>query len=1052
MIGGVEVALCDLAYEQESVAGLVGSSDIERLFPAKKAVPEEVRDRQNRWRNVLDQLGRSQTVGTAELLAGFSGFAFGDKAVEWWVEAGDRITQHHADAGEILGVPCWLGTAGQPTACHAKGSTSRPLVLGGVRSRFCEKWHLLDILHDAYGGERGAHALAWLRQHAAFSEGTDVEIELAAFAEAYARDPVEISDEDLRELRDSFDKIPDVRADSLGRRIGAALLLDGFTYKSRGRVGKKVSPLQAYLPRALDGDHPHWPDAADGVPGIDWLAASYEDKLRLGANRPLRKRPDGTVARGPRRFLMLLGAECAPRLVQLQRHVGTGAIRTKELRETSAEFVKLDYGSPDLDRILNALPRLSKRQRRSRSAALLRTLSRHWARVYAAKQTVIAVHAARVYEHERGKVTAVWLCRLREVAWVAVGDGQLVEAERAVIKSVQTQALYQDSEFACGVEEADVSAELAAALRLITEVRVSDLVAHLRQIRDAGKPFELAEVLAVYRTLASFCPDAISGYSRIGDLLAGDLRERFSDGLGLICIGPGQWRKPTELFSGKDVFHQPDRFVPAGAAYQSLWRALDVRKPDLSDCIRYCKELAGQPYARPVEAALIDVYRYMEALGPQAERRRLKELPLACGSRCTSDRPIYFVDDRELREGLAYALPLELFWTPPCDMRELPNLSKALGLTVLNPALTVAGDLQQALDSGESLRPRFQRGVDHLSNELARNDPSTREKLLITWDELRGLPLFIYDEPFTVIVNDTQLKMGLVHVAMRALLTARPRALHLVRGAIGPRDYGGRVVASLFSRDVQRRIEAEWSASWLASEEAPVEPMRFASDQEHAEALAELARKTESALPQRIKVTAPVRRTASAKPRLLKTFQGGIRDVTVLPGVPPKPAASKPPTPLATTPPPPSAGGASVPVTVPAYTNEDVQQRGWEVLTRVLNTTDAPELVDFRRRHGVGADGAIDWKTFVELKATGRAPQTSVEMQNTEYDRARERGLDFILALVSGLEEGERTEVRLILDPAHRATVRPIQGVRLVNLTDAPAVLVRLDNDEPDQK
>ena len=59
-----------------------------------------------------------------------------------------------------------------------------------------------------------------------------------------------------------------------------------------------------------------------------------------------------------------------------------------------------------------------------------------------------------------------------------------------------------------------------------------------------------------------------------------------------------------------------------------------------------------------------------------------------------------------------------------------------------------------------------------------------------------------------------------------------------------------------------------------------------------------------------------------------------------------------------------------------------------------------------------------------------------------------ERGLDFILALVSGLEEGERTEIRLILDPAHHATVRPIQGVRLVNLADAPAVLVRLNNDQ----
>jgi hypothetical protein len=134
-------------------------------------------------------------------------------------------------------------------------------------------------------------------------------------------------------------------------------------------------------------------------------------------------------------------------------------------------------------------------------------------------------------------------------------------------------------------------------------------------------------------------------------------------------------------------------------------------------------------------------------------------------------------------------------------------------------------------------------------------------------------------------------------------------------------------------------------------------------------------------------------------------------------------------------------------VTPPGYTNTDVEQKGWEVLTDVLNRTDAPTLIDFRRRRGVGADGAIDWKKFVEMKATGRTPQSSIEMSNTEHERAKAGGLDFILALVSGLEEGETTEVRLILDPVNKVKVQPIQGVRLVNLADAPAVLIRWKND-----
>src|ERR1700738_4322592 len=114
-----------------------------------------------------------------------------------------------------------------------------------------------------------------------------------------------------------------------------------------------------------------------------------------------------------------------------------------------------------------------------------------------------------------------------------------------------------------------------------------------------------------------------------------------------------------------------------------------------------------------------------------------------------------------------------------------------------------------------------------------------------------------------------------------------------------------------------------------------------------------------------------------------------------------------------------------------AYTNADLEQRGWEILEPMLNTWEDELLVDFRRRHGVGADGVINWKTFVEMKATGRDPQSSIELSNAEYERAKERGMDFILALVSGLETGQKDEVRLIIDPANRLSFLPINGVRL---------------------
>ena len=96
------------------------------------------------------------------------------------------------------------------------------------------------------------------------------------------------------------------------------------------------------------------------------------------------------------------------------------------------------------------------------------------------------------------------------------------------------------------------------------------------------------------------------------------------------------------------------------------------------------------------------------------------------------------------------------------------------------------------------------------------------------------------------------------------------------------------------------------------------------------------------------------------------------------------------------------------------FTTADLEQRGWEILRHALNRDDAPELVDFRKRHGVGADGAIDWKKFVELKASARSLPASIEMTNAEYERAKEqmtRFADDVLPLLPA-------DTEVTLDPS----------------------------------
>lgn len=1054
LVDGELVGLDTIAYESDSLEGLLADVDLRQLIPGASPLTDNARDDVGRWRPVLQALGVSTVVGTSELVSGFEARVFADKELDWWIEAAARLTAYHPDQ-EIFGIPCWRTDQNAPAACLEKGSTARPLLIGEPLSDFSRRWSLIERLHDRYGEiNAGAEALRWLHAHAAVASLVDAADELEAFAEAYREIPIPIEDIDLRILRDRFDLLTDRRAEPLGPKVGAALLLDGFVFRSGKRTEVKVSPRAAYLSRTLDSDHPYWPDAAGDLPGIAWLAASYEERLKTGATRASRKRADGTISRGARKFLMLLGAACSPRLMRTETKYGGGPLRTQELRGLGAEFVEHDFTSPDLDRVLASLERASRKDRKVRGPALIKALSRYWD-TYAACLRAPAFHMAIKYAYHRGEVTAEWLCRLHEVRWVVVGTGELSSASQAVIRTTQTLMLYPASACMVGVSAEEIRPAFAAAVKLITDVRASDLVGLLEQFRAAPDGFDPIRVQQVYRSLAKLCPNPVAWNSKVGDLTVGQLRQRFAAGEGLIWIpasaGPGgRWRRPDELFVGKDIFHDPERFVPGGPSCTDLWGALAVRWPDLDDCIRVLRGLASNQYSTAVEAVLIDVYRYIEPLVAKADKRqreRLRLLPVGAGGTWSTIRPVFHVQDRELRGQLAGSRPDLRFWLPPCDTNALPNVCAALGLTACAAKMSVQSD-ERAAEQGELIALRFQRCVDHLSNELARNDPVTRERLAVPWAELRGLSLFVYARPFEVAVSDHRISVSPVYVKMQAVLQTAPLRLHVSEEALSQRESCGRAIASLFPGEAQRRVEAEWVASWVASANEAIEVMQMASDEELAKALEDRAAATMLLTGVKIKVTPPASRAAAKlRPRRLKTLHGGISAVIVVEGSSPKvgvqvtkPLATAPPAPVN----PPARPAPSTGLM--EYDSRDLEQRGWEILQQVLNASDAAELVDFRKRHAVGADGVIDWKTFVELKATGRGPQGSVEMSASEFERAKERGLDFMLALVSGLEEGERTEIRLILDPANRAAVRPIGAVRLVGLADVPAVVLQLSD------
>lgn len=355
------------------------------------------------------------------------------------------------------------------------------------------------------------------------------------------------------------------------------------------------------------------------------------------------------------------------------------------------------------------------------------------------------------------------------------------------------------------------------------------------------------------------------------------------------------------------------------------------------------------------------------------------------------------------------------------------------------------------------MHKRFAKAVECLSDELARNDSATHARMAIGWEQLKNLPLFVYERAVRVSCKDGKIAGAPCMVELQALLLEAATELHLCEEAIERREQGGRAIAMLFPPETRHWIEAEWFAAWHKSREADPEGIRLAADvaeirkkmQEQADNInAKGKRKGE------VKVKAASdKREGALPPRTLKSRVGVISRATIHEGQPPQPGG---PAPIHNKgklkehePIPRSRPEGPQPATT-AYSIAELEDRGWDLLKHALNDSDDPRLVDFRNRHGVGADGAIDWKTFVELKATGREPQSSIEMSSSEYERALERGADYILALVSGMEDGQRDEVRLIFDPAGQASVRPINGMRLTRLLDAPAVVIHFDESAAD--
>jgi hypothetical protein len=405
------------------------------------------------------------------------------------------------------------------------------------------------------------------------------------------------------------------------------------------------------------------------------------------------------------------------------------------------------------------------------------------------------------------------------------------------------------------------------------------------------------------------------------------------------------------------------------------------------------------------------------------------------------------VENPLLRDRLATALPELHFWQPPCETRSIEKLVNALAVQRISPRVRPLPD-QRAEEQGEDLTPTFQAAVDHLSNSLGKRDANLRHALMVPWTALRSAKLYVYDGEVPVDVQVDQLRKA-IRTNLQAHVQMEPLEFHITSEALELREAAGAALAGLFESANVFSFDAEWILAWQAAKREVAAALLFTVDDAAHKAkidatAGQIGQKGNA--PVKLNARKTQKDTSDPPPpptRELKDFQPGISSVEIVEGKPPK--ALKPATkPKLRKRQKGGRANTEEQVTNTSYTNGEIEDFAWQVLVHVLDRADGTELEDFRRRHCVGADGAFDWGDFVELKATGRSMQTSVSLTPAEFQRALERGNDYILALVHNCEKGNSTKVKLIFDPVRRVSIRETEAIRLNGLPDATGILVEL--------
>lgn len=1074
-VGDHLVALADLAYEDEVLAELLTEDEVAELAGVEHCLTGSLRDPGGRWREVL-RVWRAAEVPTPRqvdiatalpLAASFSDAGRSTALV---------IAAIESNLHEALRTVGWVRLAsgsriappaprGLPVLTSAADSLATSIGFGA---------------QVAYDMGDAAPVLGWLEEHSTLERGMPVGRileRLSAAGGSGTLSPVRLTDDELKRLRAAMEELPRSERQRLGPGIGRAVLLDAFGYAEDGsRQPRRVRPDQAYIPAQIDKDPDSFAVAARSAPGPCWLSPKYQDVLRS---------PIGREGFGARAMLVTLGASTAPRFVEhparqfkygarkgLLRHTpGSPGPRTRALLDLGAEASLEDLRSEDLEAVaLDIAADRDDALRRRRARAMLASLVQAWPTI--GEHAKVAAANGYYAWTSVGEAPSWWLAHLQDTPWLDDDTGRPRRPTELRQPTPSNLAAYGDEAgvFLHPDLWSERNGEVLSSLGVAGEPTTPDLLDRLRTLRAGGSTEESVhrQATGIYRALASRLPMSLAHRARGSDPGLHSIRAAFGrDELVLTTAG---WFPPAHVFRGPPVFGAFRPHVPPVPGAEALWGALLVPEPRASDCLAVLRLLARTPRQGPdLEAVHLDVLRLLMNLLPSASSREIEALrrcPVRTSRGWVRDRPLYAVVDPMVAAGLGDKVPV---WDPGGEVSQFRTLCRPLRIVEVADAQVTAASKDGAVEDEDATR-LLHAAVEHLRDDLARNDPDRHADIAVSWDDLSELVAVI--APALAVSVDLGGKAFEVQVPARAELSSHafylrdPEELRRAEGA-------GRAVASLFSAD-RRSVAYAWLAAVQAAEEqrdvAAVRTAhevaredRWRAEQEGQDALSELQADTRKRREggrgvSRVGGPGGAHRppgdagAPDARPRVLVDAARLVlrnEDGAIVRAVPREPRVESPSRGApALKSPAPNGATPQQHASYRAYTDLDKEELAVDLLRWVLQGDDQ-RIVDLRAQRGVGADAVDTLERFFELKAYAGGEPESVRLEPSEVLRALDAGKEFFLVVVSGLEgSAAKPKVRIIDHPLDRLTLTERTAVEYKGISSAGGLVFDFDQAE----